>query len=173
MLINSTFFTFYFIAFPLLVCVVLGYWYWRRFKSYSVVMIGLLLWGIQYGVLRAGFGSVYIVGSNHDVRSCRVLGTFTCTLENGTMLETPFDPMKVVVINNSRHRLVLEELIYRQASLAAALPPPRGEAFDIDGYASASFSLPQKKIDYFFDEPIPDQIEYYGSINKSKYWLHR
>lgn len=167
MLIDSTFYLVFSIAVP--ACLLLGLcWMGYKRSKRWIMMVGILSSGLIFGLLQVCAVQVYVFSKQEGVQAFRMFGSHTWELENGKKITDEWEEIvKVVIINNSSRELALEELIYSSWS-----PGSEGEVLYIKPFTSESISLPQNKIDYFFDEDIPEEIEEYGSGRKSKYWLH-
>ncbi|HTF06451.1 MAG TPA: hypothetical protein VK826_20605 [Bacteroidia bacterium] len=159
-------------------CLLLGLcWIGYKRSKRWIMMAGILSSALIFGFLQVCAVQVYIFSKQEGVQAFRMLGSHTWELENGRKITAEFQEIvKVVIINNSSRELALEEIIYSPSGSRPKgnfkLPDPEGDVLYIKPFSSESISLPQNKIDYFFDEDIPEEIEEYGSGRKSKYWLH-
>ena len=189
MFINGTLYTVCSIALPILVCIGLSVLFKKKFNNYYGVLIGLILSGFLFGFMQAGIPKLYVVNKDLKVKHYRIIGTLKYTLDNGEKISSGPNPMEVIVINNSPHNLVLQQLVYGDPDFYQNKPQykeiiakmdssyqkkaKQSKIHLIEPFKLLSVRLPYKRIDFFFDEPIPQKIREYGSNNKVKYWLRK
>ncbi len=173
MLINSGVYFGFAISISILLAVSIGWVAYKKLGKYGVLM-GILVSAFAWGAAQTAAGHTYIVDSDDNVLDYRTFGSIDYSLENGKHISADYDPMKVLVINNSTDELMLEELVYRTKGYQRLnLPEPEGDILYIGPFSSETFSLPHHSIDFLPGDYIPNRIEEYGGGNNSKYWLHR
>ncbi len=188
MFINGQLYTILSIALPIAIWIGLTVAIKKIFKNYYGVIVGVIISGMLFGFFQEGVPKVYIVNNNMHVKAFRLIGTIKYTFDNGNTIQLQPNPKDLVVINNSSHMLVIEEITYQNSNFIKnrkkfeellAKTDSTYEAknepklFSIGTYTTGNFRLAHKWIDYFFDESVPQKIKEYGSSNKKKYWLRK
>jgi hypothetical protein len=172
MLVDGTFYLVFSIALPACLLLWLCWIGYKKSKRW-IMMTGVLSSGLIYGGLQVCGVQVYVFSRQEGLNTYRMIGSHTWELENGREITAEFEEIvKVVIINNSSRELTLEELVYSPSGYGLPLSDPEGDVLYIKPFSSESISLPHNRIDYFFDEEIPEEIEEHGYGRKSKYWLH-
>lgn len=173
MVINSSVYFAFAISIPILLAVLIGWATYKKMGKYGVLM-AILASAFAWGGAQTAAGHTYIVDSDDNVLDYRTFGSVDYLLANGKHISFDYDPMMVLVVNNSPVELVLEELLYRPKGFDRLnITAPDGELMYIGPFSSEYFSLPHHSIDFLPGDYIPNRIEEYGSGNNSKYWLHR
>jgi len=139
-----------------------------KMKNSQSFVVAFFLSGLLFVGLMFGIGRLYIVDEQMEVQTYRVFGTFQYELADGNKITRTYDPDSVMIINNSSHDLLLEEIIYALGGNSGD-----GTIVEIDPWPCRSFSLPGNRIYYFFDEEIDRKISTHGSKPESRYWLHK
>jgi hypothetical protein len=168
MLINSTLYMVVAIALPFII-VIGGAWLLYKKLGKWGILIPILVAAFTWAASQMAATHLYIVEDCNQWSDYRVFGSLEYDLRNGKKVTIPYEPRKVVVLNNSENELVLEELIYGAYMEGFSAEP---EVSWIVPATFQTFELPKMQIDFFFDETIPEEIEEYGSGSKSKYWLY-
>lgn len=173
MLIDSSVYFVFAIGVPILLAIAIGWATFKKWGKYGVVL-AILASAFGWAAAQTAAGHMYIVDTQNNVLDYRTFGAVEYQFANGTDITFEYDPMKVLVINNSPEELILEELKYYPERKRSAwnIPTPEGDIFYIGPFSSEIFSLPHHSIDFLPGDYIPKRIEEYGSAN-SKYWLHR
>lgn len=166
MLLGNTFYLILSIGLPIIVGALLGWLGWKKWGKYGAIG-GILLSAVGFAAFQVTSAHLYVVVGKKELHDYRTFGTIDYRMTNGTIMTIPYEPRKVQIINSSDAVMTLEEIVY--GGWAHRLEPG---GWYIEPYDTASFALPQNRIDYFFDETIPEEIEEYGSGAKYKYWLH-
>jgi hypothetical protein len=174
MLINSSL---YLVLSILLSAVVLAVLVWLGFRSSRrwLIALGVIVSALFFGLLQVCATQVYVYSEPEGIAKYRVIGSHEWELENGSTARAEFQEIvKVTIINNSARQLILEELVYVKGGRNHPVDGsvPETDVVCIEPYSSESISLPQNKIDYFFDDELPQSIEDFGNKSTSKYWLH-
>jgi len=187
MLINGTIFTILSIVIPILLCIGISIFVKKKFNNYYGVVIGLVISGVAFGFLQAGIPQLYIVNEDFKVKSYRLFGPLNYTFKNDKKIILSPDPMEVVIINNSGYYLLLQKIEFGDPDFYQNKPEYKKIVAQIDSshgneekktrlrliepFIAFPVRLNHKRIDYFFDDKIPDQIKGYGSSNQVKFWL--
>lgn len=166
MLINDFLLIAITILFAAVVAVLL---FWLLKKRMNPKKSGLfsIIAGILFFVLFSqNFGKVYIIHANHQVEFYRTVGTFDMELANGSKIQASVPVGHVGVVNNTTDKLVVEEVLY------GGKDSIHSKNYYIDSFLFQHMELPDSKINYWFDDLIPDKIRIPLGGEKSKYWLH-
>lgn len=166
MLLSNTFFLILSIGLPVAVGVGVAWLCWKRVRKLGVIG-GTILSAIGFAAFQITSAHLYVVVGEKELHDYRTFGTVDYRMTNGEIMTMLYDPRKVQILNSSEVVMALEEIVY--GGYGHRLEPG---GWYIAPYDTASFELPQTRIDYFFDETIPEEIEEYGSGAKYKYWLH-
>lgn len=168
MLISNTLYMTVAIGVPVAIAVGLGFYLHRRFGKYGgvgAILLGAVLWSVS----QTFTSRIYIVEDCNNVRDCRMLGSLEYDLSDGTTINVPYEPRKVVVLNNSDNMLFLEEIKYGEYSFGEPEDPVYWEIY---AHSYETFEITQRQIDFFFDQHIPEEIEVRGSESTFRYWLY-
>jgi hypothetical protein len=152
----------------------------------GVAAVPILLSVIITTYCLATVGTVYVANADHTVDVYRIIGDLEYDLQNGTVLivESPAGGFETVVVNNTEEVIVIEEIVYscRDPRIPHAvfdmMPDaptsyqPERDYFAVSPQSCQQIVFRRGKIDYFFDEEIPDVIEKPGKSSSIKYWLH-
>jgi hypothetical protein len=168
MLINNILYTVLVVLLTIAVLWGLSWFIRKKLKNRQGFAIGLFLAGVVFVGLMFGIGRLYIVDEQMEVQTYRVFGSFEHQLADGNKITRTYDPDSVMIINNSFHDLVLEEIIYTLGGNSGD-----GTLMEINPWSCQSFSLPGNRIYYFFDDEIDRTISTHGSKPESRYWLHK
>lgn len=140
----------------------------KKMKNSQGFVVAFFLSGVLFVGLMFGIGRVYVIDEELEVNTYRVFGTVHYELADGNEITREYDSDSVMIINNSFHDLLLEEIVYTLGGNSGY-----GTIVEIDPWSCRSFSLPGNRIYYFFDDEIDRKISGSGSKPESRYWLHK
>jgi len=131
----------------------------------SGFMIGLLIGlGLALFIILGG-GRAYIITSANSYSHYLVYGTTDYKMQNGTVVLIKESYHTCTVINDTHLEFGVEEVVYAIVSFSSNYY--KLEAGEVEIVST-------HKIDYFFDNEPPDEIEVSDRTNSvSKYWLYK
>ncbi|MCH2043925.1 MAG: hypothetical protein MK212_07250 [Saprospiraceae bacterium] len=187
MIVNHTFFVTFSIIFGILIFLGLSIFVKKKFNSYYGVLFGIILSGFGFAALQVSFNKFYVIDAELHVSAYRCIGQLEYKLDNQEVVSIEFPRQKTGIINNSNQTLIVEKITYGPKGYYRNRPEFKELVNKIDSnYLRDTFeynnqipplsfrTLDIKKhtIDFFFDQPLPETIDEYGSYgNIYKYWL--
>jgi len=140
----------------------------QRFETRKKTVISIIAGIIGFSAVQFICSKVYIVDYNLIYEEYYLIGSTKQTLGNGkTISISPSRFDRVIVLNKSAFKLILEEIVY--ADKASSISS-NGD-YKIAPYSALEVFLPSSEITYFFEDNIPDAVEVRGESSKTQYWL--
>ena len=140
----------------------------QRLDSNKKIVVSIVAGLIGFSAMQFAFSKVYTIDYDLVYKEFYLLGSTKQALGNGkTAKISPSNFQQVNVINKSRFKLILEEIIYTDNSNGVS---SKGD-YEIPAHAFLEVHLPDNEITYFFDQNIPDAVQVSGSNSKRQYWL--
>lgn len=169
MLINESYFTSISVGIAIVFFIVIYQLLKKRLKEKMVRYGGLVL-AIALVVIIKSLGTkVYIIEENLHILRYRSFGSFTVEIEakGGAEISCTVPYNSVGIVNKSKKTLVIDEIVYGMESIEMGASKQK-----IQGYSFKNVFLSRGKIDIFYDQEIPDQVDGYTTADESRYWLH-
>lgn len=145
--------------------IALFYFLMRKKAQKAGVIIGIIL-GLIAGVAFIMMaGRITVVQGQEDCGTYLVYGSPTYEFSDGTPLKLDMGSNEGYIINDSEMELVLEKVIYTTSYYSDSY-------YDILVKPMSVTPMPGFKVNYYFDDIPPDEIEVSESSGDvSKYWL--
>jgi hypothetical protein len=139
-----------------------------RLESKKKAVVSIVAGAVGFVAIQFAFSKVYIIDKDLIYEESYLMGSTKQSLGNGkTAKISPSNFQQVSVINQSRFKLILEEIIYTDNANSVS---SKGD-YEIPPHAALEVNLPNNEITYFFDQNIPDAVEVQGGNSKRQYWL--
>lgn len=149
----------------------LAYFAFRNFISnYSkkIKQILFILFPIiVFTLIKASSGNLYIVDNNKSVAFYNIIGSKNFEVNN-KKIRVNVPRNKVGILNLSESDLVVKEIQYSSSSYYTK---SHFESVPISAFSFEKCFLNRGKIDYFFDDKIPEEITTHYSSEDTKYQL--
>lgn len=145
--------------------VALFYFLMRKKAQKAGVIIGIILGLIAGTAFVMMAGRITVVHGQDDFGTYLVYGSPTYEFSNGTPLKLDMGSNEGYIINDSNMELVLEKVVYTTSYFS-------GDYYDILVKPMSVTPMPGFKVNYYFDDIPPDEIEVsQSSGDVTKYWL--
>jgi len=165
----------------------------RRLLNPNLLLAPILLSTAIFIYCMMVFGTAYVANPDYSVDVYTIIGDFDYRLQDGSIVrvENPDEGFETIVVNDTEEVILIEEIVYvansfpkipsavfdlMSDSLRSGPRIPRTERqrdyFVLMPQSHQEIFFKKQKIDYFFDDEIPDEIEESGSGASVKYWMH-
>lgn len=140
----------------------------QRLEQKKKTAVSILAGVIGFSAVQLTGSKVYLIDSDLIYEECYLMGSSKQEMGNGkTISVSPSRFDNVTIINKSRFKLVLEEIIYTDNVNSAHSD---GD-YEVAPHSTLEVFLPHNEITYFFEQNIPDAIEVRNGSSKTQYWL--
>ncbi len=140
----------------------------QRLEPKKKTVISIVAGVVGFVSVQFAFSKIYIVEKDLLYEEFYLMGSTKQTLGNGkTISISPSRFDRIIVLNKSAFKLILEEIIYADKASSVS---SHGD-YEITPYSALEVFLPSSEITYFFEDNIPDAVEFRGGSSKTQYWL--